>query len=204
MKKVIGFGLVMLLAVPAMAQFMGLPVAGGAGLRPAGAFQASGGLVLGDDFNMYGVRGEMAVRENLSFFADVGMLDPDAGDTGWAIQGGGLYRLPLSDFPVDVGIRGVLGYGAYGSSGCDVTMLDLMAGVLVSKTIDRLTPYAFVGFNYWKWELDVTDGGSDDGNETDPAIAGGVEFAVTEQVSVYGELAHIDDLFFGLGARFRF
>jgi hypothetical protein len=31
-----------------------------------------------------------------------------------------------------------------------------------------------------------------------------VEFAVTEQVSVYGELAHIDDLFFGLGARFRF
>lgn len=29
MKKVIGFGLVMLLAVPAMAQFMGLPVAGG-------------------------------------------------------------------------------------------------------------------------------------------------------------------------------
>ena len=31
MKKVIGFGLVMLLAVPAMAQFMGLPVAGGRG-----------------------------------------------------------------------------------------------------------------------------------------------------------------------------
>jgi len=205
MKKWIGIALVLMLAVPAMAQFAGLPIAGGAGLATPSSFNASGGIVLSDDFNTYGVRGAFAVMENLTLFGDAGALDPDEGDMGWAIQGGGVFTLPLQDLPVDVGIRGALGYAGYDMDGGDATMMDFMAGVLASKSIDQFTPYAFLGFNYLKWEVDV-DGpyGKVDDDETDLAIAGGCEFALTEQFSIYGELAHIDDLFFGLGGRMRF
>lgn len=202
MKKGMMVLVVLAFAVPALAQFAGLPIAGGA-VAPAGLMQGSGGVVIGDDFNVYGVRGTFAPIEGLALFGDVGALDPDEGDMGWAVQGGGLFVLPL-DLPVDVGLRGAAGLGGYDLDGGDATVLDLNAGVLASKTIEQFTPYAFVGLNYFKWEVDVDHGGEVDDDETDLAIAGGASFAVNETFSLYAEIAHIDDLFFGLGGRIAF
>lgn len=204
MKKLIGFGLILMLAVPVMAQLAGLPIAGGAGLSQPGALNLSGGVVLGDDFNTYGVRLGFAVLDNLTLFGDAGVLDPDYGDTGWAFQGGGLVTLPLQGLPVDVGLRGTVGYAGFDVSGGDVRITDLMGGVLVSKTIEQITPYAFLGVNYFDSEVKVRGYGKHSDDETDLAVAGGVEFALTEQISLYGELAYIDDPFVGLGGRLRF
>lgn len=204
MKKLIGFGLVLMLAVPVMAQLAGLPIAGGAGLSQPGALNVSGGAVIGDDFNTYGMRLGYAVLDDLTLFGDVGVLDPDYGDTGWAFQGGGLVALPLKGLPVDVALRGSLGYAGYDVRGGDVRMMNLMGGVLVSKTIEQFTPYAFLGLNYIDAEVKVRGHGKYSDDETDLAIAGGVECALTEQVSLYGELVYIDDLFVGFGGRWRF
>lgn len=205
MKKAIGLGLIWMLTVPAMAQIVGLPIAGGAGLAKAGSINVSGGAVLGDDFNLYGIKGGVAVMENLSLFGDVGVLDPDQGDTGWALQGGGLFTLPLQNLPVDIGLRATLGYAGYDlKDEGDLTFMSLNAGVLVSKTIKQFTPYAFLGINHVRAEADVKGFGKVKDNNTDPAFAGGVEFALTEQFSIYGEVAHIDDPFFGFGGRIRF
>ena len=193
-------------AVPALAQLAGLPIAGGA-QAPAGLMQASGGLVVGDDFNTYGARGTFAPIDGLAVFGDAGLLDPDEGDMGWAIQGGGLFVLPLG-LPEDLGLRGALGFGGYDydEAGVDasVTMMTLNGGVLASKTIEMLTPYAFAGLNYVETTADIDGYGDVDDDETDLAIAGGVVFALNEMLSFYAEVAHIDDLFFGIGGRLAF
>ena len=89
MKKVMGLGW-SLLAVPAMAQFMGLPVAG-AGLRPAGAFRHRAGWcsVMISTCTACGRDGPVGESQ---FPRGCGDAGPGRGDTGWAIQGGGLYR----------------------------------------------------------------------------------------------------------------
>lgn len=204
MKKLIGFGLVLMLAVPVLAQFAGLPIAGGAGLSQPGALNVLGGAVIGDDFNTYGVRLGYAVLDNLTLFADAGALDPDMGDMGWAFQGGGLFTLPLPDLPVDIGIRGTVGYAGFDIEGGDITVLDLMGGVLVSKTIDQITPYGFIGVNYMDSEVKLHGYGKGSDDQTDLAVAGGVEFALTNEFLLYGEVAYIDDVFVGFGARWRF
>ena len=206
MKKAL-IGLVVLTcALPALAQLAGLPIAGGAE-APAGLVQGSGGLVLGDDFNMYGVRGTFAPVQNLAMFGDAGLLDPDEGDMGWAFQGGGLFVLPLG-LPLDVGLRGALGYGGFdvdeaGVEG-EATILTLNGGVLASKKIEMFTPYAFAGLNYADTEVDIDGYGEASDDETDLAVAAGVVVALNEMISFYGEIAHVDDPFFGLGARVAF
>lgn len=206
MKKCMVILVVAMFAGPALAQLAGLPIAGGA-VAPAGLVQASGGVVIGDDFNTYGVRGTFAPIEGLAVFGDAGLLDPDEGDMGWAIQGGGLFVLPLG-LPVDLGLRGAIGFAGYDydEAGVDasVTMMTLNGGVLASKTIDQLTPYAFAGINYVETTADIDGYGDVDDDETDLAVAGGVVFALTEQISLYGEIAYIDDVFFGLGGRIAF
>lgn len=206
MKKWLLVLMALTFAVPAMAQLAGLPIAGGAE-APAGVLQGSGGLVLGDDFSLYGIRGTFAPIDGLSVFADAGVLDPDEGDMGWAIQGGGLFVLPLN-LPVDVGLRGALGFGGFDADARDsdvtVTLMTLNVGVLASKKIDMLTPYAFIGVNYADTKVDIKGYGDASEDETDPAIAAGVVFALNDQISFYGEIAHIDDLFFGIGGRVAF
>jgi hypothetical protein len=150
------------------------------------------------------VRATFAPIEGLALFGDAGALDPDEGDMGWAIQGGGLFTLPLG-LPVDVGLRGSLGFAGYDGDGGDVTYMDIMGGILVSMTIEQLTPYAFLGFNYMDYEVKMSGHhGKVSDDETDAVLAAGVEFAINEQFSLYGEVAHIDDPFFGFGGRIRF
>ena len=201
MKKWIIVLVALMMAVPAMAQLAGLPIAGGAGAGQG--VQASGGIVLGDDFNLYGVRLALAPAPQLKIFGDVGALDPDEGDMGFGAQGGVQYTLPV-DLPVDLAVRGVVGMAAFDLDGGDVTMLDLNGGLVVSKTIEQFTPYGFVGLNYLDTEIDLDGGGEVSDDETDLAVAGGVVFAVSEQLSFYAEIAHIDDLFVGGGVRVNF
>lgn len=205
MKKWMMILVVLTFAVPAMAQLAGLPIAGGA-VAPAGMLQGSGGVVLGDDFNLYGVRGTFAPIDGLSVFGDAGALDPDEGDMGWALQGGGLFVLPLG-LPVDLGLRGALGFGGFDADvpGVDasMTIMTLNGGVLASKTIEMFTPYAFAGLNYADTTVEVNGHDASD-DETDLAVAAGVVFSLNEMLSFYGEIAHIDDLFVGLGGRITF
>ncbi|HOW96532.1 MAG TPA: hypothetical protein P5567_03160 [Kiritimatiellia bacterium] len=204
MKKWIVLAMVGAMAAPAMAQFAGLPYADGAAAPEAGLVRGSAGAVVGDDANAYGGRVTFGVMEGLALFADLGLLDPDEGDTGFTYQGGGQYTLPL-DLPVDVALRGSIGMASYEvTDDADADWLFVNFGALVSKTIEQFTPYGFLGMCYRDVEIDWEGVGDASEDETDVAIAGGALFALNEQFSLYGELAHIDDLFFGLGGRFQF
>jgi len=153
------------------------------------------------------VRFTLAPIEGLAVFGGAGLLDPDKGDMGWAVQGGGLFVLPV-DWPIDVGVRGALGYGGFDIDEAGVeaeaTLLTLNGGVLASKTIDAFTPYAFLGVNYADPEVDIKGYGDESEDETDLAVAAGAVFALNERLSFYGEIAHIDGVFIGLGARYGF
>lgn len=192
-----------LLVVPAWGQMAGLPFAGGMEGLEGGKLRAGGGIVLGDDFNLYGVRGTFAVMPELAVFGDAGLLDPDMGDMGWALQGGGLFNLPL-DLPVQLGVRGTLGLGGHDFTGGSMRIWTLNGGILASKTIQMVTPYAFGGLNIARATVDLDHGGDVSDTETDLALAVGASLALNEQISFYGELAHIDDLFIAGGARFTF
>lgn len=204
MKKLIVVAMMCAMAAPAMAQFAGLPYADSAAAPEAGLIRVSGGAVVGDDANGYGGRVTFGVMEGLALFADLGMIDPDEGDAGLAYQGGGKYTLPL-DLPVDVALRGTIGMASYEvTDDVDADWLFVNVGALVSKTIEQFTPYGFLGMNYSDVEVDWEGVGDASEDETDVALAGGVLFDLTEQLSLYGEIVHIDDLFFGLGGRFQF
>lgn len=204
MKKWIIVLVVSMLAVSAMAQLAGLPIAGGAAAPGAGLLRASGGVVLGDDFNLYGGRLTFAPIQALALFGDAGAIDPDGADMGWAVQGGGLFTLPLG-LPVDVALRGALGVAKFDlDAGGDITTMTVNGGVLVSKTFDMFTPYGFLGVNYADTEADVPGLAKVTDDETDLAVAGGVNIALNDQLSLYAEIAHIDDTFFGFGAGFTF
>lgn len=206
MRKWIVVLVVLAFAVPAMAQFVGLPIAGGAAAPAAGKLSVSGGAVLGDDINLYGGRLTFAPIEGLALFGDVGALDPDDGvmDMGWGVQGGALFTLPLG-LPVDVALRGSAGLGKVDiKGGGDVTMRCLNGGALVSKTFDMLTPYGFAGLSYSDSEADIHGLGKVKDDETDLMLVGGVDLALNDQLSLYAEIAHIDDTYFGIGARLNF
>ena len=206
MKKLIVVLAIGALAAPAMAQFGGLPYADSAAAPEAGLMRVSGGLVMGDDFNTYGGRFTYGVMDGLAVFGDLGLLDPDEGDSGFAYQGGAKFTLPL-ELPVDLAVRAAIGMASYDVEGGDADMTDFNGGVLASKDLDMFTPYAFIGLNYLKWEVSAdTEFGSFDADddETDIALAGGVIFSLTDQISLYGEVAYIDDPFFAAGGRFQF
>lgn len=203
MKKWIVVAMVCAMAAPAMAQVLGLPIADGAAAEPQGLLRLSGGAIVGDDANAYGGRVLFGVIEGLALMADLGIVDPDGGDTGFAYAGGAKFTLPV-DLPVDLAVRGTIGMSSYEVGPVDVDVMDISVGGLVSKTIEQFTPYGFLGFVYEDVDADFEGLGSGSDSDTEIAIAGGVLFALNEQISLYGELAHIDDLFFGLGGRFQF
>ncbi len=203
MKKWMVVGLILVLAVPAMAQMWGLPIASGAAAPEVGQFAISGGAVIGDNVNFFGGRVSFAPAQGLALFGDVGILDWDTSgvDNGLAVQAGALFTLPV-DLPVDMAVRGTVGMTKTDAKhgGGDLSTFDLGGGLLVSKAFDAITPYGYVGIQYSDWDAD--HGYSD--KETELAIGGGVSFALNEQFSLYGEMIYIDDPFFGIGGRFGF
>lgn len=89
-------------------------------------------------------------------------------------------------------------------------------GLLGSKPLEdideRLSVYGFGGISYSKVDSKTTTYSNGnkvgsiswDDTDTELAIAGGGIFSLNENFSFYGELAHIDELFISLGARFTF
>lgn len=207
---VLSLGLV-LMASPALA-FLGLPIADDATVTQ-GDLIVSGGVTLESDINMYGGRVSYGLMDGFSGFIGVGIVDPDGDlDSEPFFQLGGVYQLPV-DAPVDLAVRGSFGIVSFEESWhgekyeLDIWMLNV--GVLASHVIDpMITVYGFGGISYQKWEEKYTSArwGSEswDDTETEIAIAGGALFNVNENVSLYGELAHIDEMFISLGGRFKF
>lgn len=211
MKKMCAIVAVMAVAVPALAQFTGLPVAGGAAAPEAGSWRVSGGVVIGNavnenDINIYGGRVTFAPTKGLALFGEAGAMDPDVGDMGLAFQGGAQYTLPL-DWPVDLALRGVVGHASLEDRLAEYTALNLNGGVVVSKTFTQWTPYGFAGIDYLS--VDIARRGTKTEDEVDPALAAGVLYAMNERLSFYGEVGFVmgdvlDNVCFGLGAGWNF
>jgi len=191
MKKLMVTMLICGLALPSMA-YLGLPFAEDANTHE-GLARITGSVTLESDVNLYGGRFTYGLADGLAVFGGVGIFDPDYGDTEPYFQGGGLYTLPV-DAPVDLALRGAAGYTSYGRS---VDLWTINGGLLASKELDeQFSLYGFGGLSYW----DISNGYGDDGVE--PAVAAGVLFFLNRQVSLFGELAHIDELFISVGATF--
>lgn len=190
------------MAAQAHAQVLGLPVASDAAPGMAGDMAVSGGIVLGDDLNLYGGRFSFNALDELVVFGDIGAVDPDHGDTGWGIQGGAQYSLDIPDFPADVALRGTAGYASLdqgrGPFKVDIDIWTVTGGAVISHQIDEMfTVYGLLGLAYSR----VSASGFSD-SEVDPAAGVGVLLSFTPELSAYAEFMHIDDPWFGLGLRF--
>jgi hypothetical protein len=211
MKKCMWMLVVMAFAASAMGQILGLPVGGGAVAPGAGTFAVSGGGVFNGDVSLYGGRVAYGVTEGLAVFGDAGLMDVDGLDIGFAFQAGALYVLPF-ELPVDLALRATAGTGSADTdNGNDVSLMSLNGGLVVSKTLDIFTPYAFLGLSYVDTEVTPNKRSrSIQEDMTDVMLAGGVSVAPTEQLSLYVEVAlielteWIDDVFVGAGVRWAF
>ncbi|MFU8779646.1 MAG: outer membrane protein [Kiritimatiellia bacterium] len=201
--------LMSVLAVPAMA-VLSLPIAEDA-TSQAGEMRVSGGVTLESDWMMYGGRFSYGVNDRISVFGGAGLADPDGWDSEPYFQFGGKYVLDLGlDF--DLAIRGALGMVSFSESyfgeKWELDLMTITVGALGSKAIDQhLTVYGFGGLSYQKLESKGSGGGirhSYSDTETELAIAGGAIYAMDAQLSFYGELALIDDLFISGGVRYTF
>ena len=200
MKKLVCFVAGCLWVSAVSAQFVGLPIAGGAAAPETGETRRSAGAVMGDDFNLYGGRLFFSPIRRLGLFVDAGAIDPDGGDVGFAGQGGALFALPLSESPVDVALRATWGHARFDIRGGDLKAYAFNAGAVVSREVEFLTPYAFLGLNFVDTEVKARGVKYSD-DETDLAVAFGALLRLGARFSVYGELAHVDELFFSFGAR---
>jgi Outer membrane protein beta-barrel domain len=212
MKKWIAVFVLLMLAVPAMAQVLGLPIAGGAEAPEAMDAEVLAGVVLSSDLNMYGGRIEFAPLDGLSLFGDIGYLDWDEEliDGGLGFQGGAQYTLP-TELPVDLALRGSLGWSKSDiKGGGDATLFNLNAGLLISKAIEMVTPYGLIGYNYVDTKVEADGGASVSEDWNFFEIAGGLSVALMEQFAIYGEVTYMDDFdendetYVGLGGRFTF
>ena len=191
------------MAVSTMGQFYGLPIADGAKSPAAGDTHLSAGAALGDDLNLYGGRIFFAPMKGLGLFADAGAIDPDGGDWGPAFQGGAKIALPIKDSKVDVAVRATAGYGSFEAGPMDMDLSGFSVGALASRNLDWISPYAFLGLSFRDADAEVRGEKSSD-SETDLLAAAGLLLNLGSTFSLYGEIAHVDDLFMNVGARMAF
>ncbi|MCO5043954.1 MAG: hypothetical protein J5I99_00365 [Verrucomicrobia bacterium] len=192
-----------LITPAAMAQSFGLPIASSASAPAAGATALSGGAVLSDTFNLYGGALSFAPVSRLSLFGQLGALDPDHGDLGYAAQGGIQFALPLRDSAVDLALRGTWSHFAYDSNNGDVSANGFNLGAIVSRDMDLISPYVFIGLNFN--ETEVKQGhNKQQKDEIDPAAAFGFLLHLGSEFSLYAEIAHVDDLAINFGLTRKF
>lgn len=209
MKKWMLTAIAGLISASAMAQLAGLPYGDGAAPAGAGAVGIGGSATFGDDFNLYGGRLSLGLADAVDVFADVGVIDPDVrgADNELAYQAGLKLALPL-ELPVDVALRGAVGYTSFDAREegvkADVDLWTVNAGVVVSKQIDALTLYGFAGANYARTKVKVSGFGSETDDETELALAVGAKLELTDNLAVFGEYAHIDDSFISVGLTLGF
>lgn len=157
----------------ANAQWLGLPVARDAEPGLAGDTALSGALTLGDDFNLFGGRLAYNAMDAAFIFGDIGVVDPDSGDTGWGIQVGGQYTLPLlANAAADIALRASIGYASHGKdrivrSGWwgrygDYAVIDeeidvwtITGGGVIGHRFDEMfSIYGFLGLAYIHSDID--------------------------------------------------
>ena len=201
--------LMLVFAVPAMA-VLTLPIADDATTEP-GLIRIGGGVTLESDMNMYGARFTYGLDHGIALFGGGGLVDPDGLDSEPFVQLGGQFQIPLDDVPFDLAVRAGFGYVSFSDSDfggkADIDILNINVGGLVSYDLEPVIIYGYGGLSYMRteYEFRTTDGKfSDDDSDTEPAFGGGVLFPVNQQFSLYGELMHIDDLFFSVGAQVNF
>ncbi len=204
--RLIVAGLVVMGTMSAVqAQFYGLPVGTEAAEGHFEDMSASGGIVIGEHFNLYGGRFSYRLYDQVKLFGDLGGIDPDRGDMGYGLQAGVLYTLPpLPDLPFDWAVRGTLSYASldqrFRGDKLSVDIIGLTLGGLGSYRIDPMfAVYGYLGLAYNRFSVSGFSS-----TETDPAIGVGGQVDLTPQFSLYGELMHVDDAWFGFGGRFNF
>ncbi len=213
MKRILLMMLMGVIALPSLA-FLTQPI-GDDARTDAGEMRISGSVTLESDVNLYGTRFTYGLMDGVALFGGLGIIDPDAGDSEVYFQLGGQYQLPV-EAPVDLALRGAFGMTSWKHSShgvraeTDIWMLNF--GLLASKEVHpQVTLYGFGGLSYSSVDHKVKSptawGGesrSSSDSETDLAIAGGALYFLTDNISLFGEIAHIDDLFISIGGRYRF
>lgn len=197
------------LAMPAMG-VLGLPIAED-GCSEAGLMRVSGGVTMESDFDLYGGRLVYGISDITTVFGGAGMASPDGGDSELYYQLGGTHKLPVQNLPFELSLRGAFGMTSFEQSSgwwkAETDIWTVNVGALGRKPIDKVTVYGLLGLSYQKFDTTVTGpagSGSGDDTETYLSAAAGVIYPMNEQLSFYGELAHIDELFISAGARYRF
>ncbi len=211
-KSLLIAGLIVGMALPSMA-VLSLPIADDA-QTSQGLMRLGAGATIESDLNLYGGRFTYGAAEGIAVFAGGGIVDPDGASSEPFLQLGGQYTLPFQDLPFDLAARASFGIVSFDEKGhgweSEVDLWVLNFGVLGSKELDMFTVYGYLGISYQDWESSVSsdwDMGrkvSHSNTETELAIGAGVLYPMDERISFYGELMHIDDLFFSVGGRYQF
>ena len=183
------------LSLNASAQIVGLPIMDTADTRAPGQFEIIPGATLGEDMTFIGARASLSLMEELRAFLDIGRLDIADRDENIAIQGGGLYSLPMTDL-CDTAIRGAMYY-------CNTDRMDLIGGNLMlvcsGQTVLSDDLYAYTAFG-----LDAsTHKVHSSHSELNPAIAAGLTLKMTDRISLFAEGDFVDGLYVAGGLSFR-
>ncbi|GEM_PF-1326495 len=226
MKKFIPTVVILLGTTLSAMAILGQPIADDAN-TDAGLIRFGGGITLEGDVNLYAGRFTYGPIDDLALFIGGGFIDPDSGDIEPFLQLGSQYRLPIYDIPFDLAIRGAFGLSRWDDSGrhamgswkSETDFWSLNVGALGSKDLDVITVYGFAGLSYMYYDSTITrtmtfpaipepetrrERFSDSDSDVELALAGGVIYWHNHNVSYYGELALIDDLFISIGARYQF
>lgn len=195
---------ILIMAVSAQAQFLGLPIADNASAPVMGETRVSGGVIAGND-QLYGARLMFAPLHRLALFGDVGVISPDKGRTSLAYQGGLKFTVPMKEHvPVDVAVRALWGYASYDlSGGGELTRNHFSGGVMVGRDVSLFSPYAYVGLAVDQSETRAGGDRTSD-SDVDPALAFGTLLRFTENFSLYAEFAFVENALLGVGARWTF
>ncbi len=183
------------LALPSMAQMVGLPLLDTAGTRDPGSLEATPGIALGEDMNFLGARATITLLDELRGFIDLGRLDTRGKGDNLALQVGGLYSLPMSDF-CDTAVRGAFYYS-------NTDFLDIMGGNVMmmfsdETLLDDLYAYGGLGIDISQKKVY-----SDSHSEINPAVAVGLTYKITDNFWVFLEGNYVDGWYMATGLSIR-
>lgn len=194
-RKLLTICAIMGLALPSLAQPVGLPLLDTAGTREPGSLEATPGIAFGKDMNFYGVRGTITLLDELRTFVDIGRLDTRNNGDSLALQAGGLYSIPMCSY-CDTAVRGAMYYS-------NTDYLDILGGNLMlmcsdETLLDDLFAYGGLGVDVSQRKVY-----SSDHTEINPSLAVGLTYKVTDNFWLFLEGDYVDSLFVATGVSIR-
>lgn len=213
MKKIIIILALALMAVPALAQIGGLPLADTAAPSDQGLMRLTAGWThLSTDvkFDVIGARFTYGLLERLALSADVGYAMPDAKtvESAFAMQGLVKWCFAVPQLPLDLAVRAGISqvkFKGKTNADADAKVFNMIGGVVVSKDITtQITPYGMLSLSHSTTKYSGGFVGTDDDSSTDVGISGGLLFGINDKISLYAEVSYISDMIFGLGGRYTF